>query len=483
MKDLAALALDTAKQKGATYADIRIIDIKSESINVKNGTVGSLNQGEDLGFGVRVIANGSWGFSSSSDLNKEEVQRVAAEAVAIAKASATLQEQEVRLADEPVYTERWQTPYMVDPFKVSLEEKLNLLYSVDEILRKSDKVKIAASSMAFLREKQLLATSEGTMIDQTILRSGAGYSATTVENGEMQRRSYPASFGGQYMSTGYELVKGMELVENAERVREEAVALLSAEVLPNGKRDIILETSQLGLQIHESIGHPVELDRVLGSEANYAGRSFATVDKLKEGFKYGSDIVNVVSDCTMPGGLATFGFDDDGVRAQRFHLIKDGVFSGYLTNRELAHVVDQERSHGCNRAHGYKRLPMVRQTNICLLPGDWDYQDLLDDTEGGILFETNKSWSIDQLRLNFQFGTEIAWEIKGGKKAKMYKNPNYQGITPEFWNSCDAICNEDYWTLWGLPNCGKGQPGQTAEVSHGCAPTRFRGVEVGIGNQ
>jgi TldD protein len=309
-----------------------------------------------------------------------------------------------------------------------------------------------------------------------------GYSATAVAKGEMQRRSYPASFGGQYMSMGYELVAGIRLLENAERIREEAVALLSAPTLPSGKRDVIIESSQLALQIHESVGHPVELDRVLGSEANYAGRSFVTTDKLQERFRYGSEIVNIVSDCTMPGGLATFGFDDDGVRAQRFHIIQDGIFSGYLTNRELAHVVDNERSHGCNRADGFNRLPMVRQTNICLLPGDWTYDDLLADTEGGILLETNKSWSIDQLRLNFQFGCEAAWEIKGGKKGTMYKNPNYQGITPEFWNSCDAICNDDYWQLWGITNCGKGQPGQTAEVSHGCAPTRFRNVEVGIGN-
>ncbi|MFC1572518.1 TldD/PmbA family protein [Candidatus Eisenbacteria bacterium] len=482
MKDLAQLALDTAKARGAGYADIRIIEARREDINVKNGAIGSIDESETIGFGVRVIANGSWGFSSSSQMTREEIERVATEAVAIAKASSTLQEEVVRLTPEPTVRERWVTPIMVDPFNVSVAEKLDLLYAVDEVLRKDEKIKVAMGYMSFFREKQLLATTEGAEIDQTLIRSGAGYSATAVDKGEMQRRSYPASFGGQYMSIGYELVRGMPLLENAERVRDEAVALLSAPPLPSGKRDVILESSQLALQIHESVGHPVELDRVLGSEANFAGRSFVTVDKLKDRFKYGSDIVNIVSDCTMPGGLATFGYDDDGVRAQRFHIIQDGIFSGYLTNRELAHVPGNERSHGCNRADGFNRLPMIRQTNICLLPGTWNYDDLLSDTDGGILFETNKSWSIDQLRLNFQFGCEAAWEIKGGKKATLYKNPNYQGITPEFWNSCDAICGDDAWQLWGIPNCGKGQPGQTAEVSHGCSPTRFRGVEVGIGN-
>ena len=482
MRDLAQLALDTAKSRGASYADVRIIELKDETIIVKNGAIGTFDSSETIGFGVRAIANGSWGFASSSSLTKAEVERIAAEAVAIAKASSTLQAEAIRLADEPVHREHWQTPILIDPFSVSAGEKLELLYAIDEELRKDAKIAVAMGNLGFTRERQLLATTEGTEIDQTLFRAGAGFGATAVAGGEMQRRSYPASFGGQYMTMGYELVRGLNLVEHAARIRDEAVALLTAPPLPSGKRDLILESSQLALQIHESVGHPTELDRVLGSEANYAGRSFATVDKLQDRFQYGAEIVNIVSDCTMPGGLATFGFDDDGVRAQRYHLIKDGLLSGYLTNRELAHVVGDPRSRGCNRADGFNRLPMVRQTNICLLPGEWEFDALMADTEGGILMETNKSWSIDQLRLNFQFGCEAAWEIKGGKKGTLYKNPNYQGITPEFWKSCDAICGPEDWVLWGIPNCGKGQPGQRAEVSHGCSPTRFRNVEIGIGN-
>lgn len=482
MNDLAQLALDTAKSQGASYADIRIIESMDESIALKNGAVGTFNFSETIGFGVRVIANGSWGFASSSEMNRAEIERIAAEAVAIAKASSALQTTAVRLADEPVHREVWQTPILIDPFRVSASEKFDLLYAVDQELRKEKKIAIALSNMRCVRERQLLATTEGTEIDQTLYWTGAGFGATAVDGGEMQRRSYPASFGGQYMTMGYELVRGLDLTAHAARIRDEAIALLTAPPLPTGKRDLILESSQLALQIHESVGHPTELDRVLGSEANYAGRSFATVDKMRDRFQYGAEIVNIVSDCTMPGGLATFGFDDDGVRAQRFHLIKDGILSGYLTNRELAHVIDDTRSRGCNRAHGFNRLPMVRQTNICLLPGEWDFNALLADTEGGILMETNKSWSIDQLRLNFQFGCEAAWEIKGGRKGTLYKNPNYQGITPDFWKSCDAICGPQDWQLWGIPNCGKGQPSQSAEVSHGCSPARFRQVEMGIGN-
>lgn len=217
-------------------------------------------------------------------------------------------------------------------------------------------------------------------------------------------------------------------------------------------------------------------------EANYAGTSFATTEKLHK-FRYGSEIVNLVADSTVPTGLATIGYDDDGVRAQRWHIVKNGILNGYHTNRELAHVIGEERSKGCNRADGYDNIPIIRITNLSLMPGSWELDDLIKDTKDGIFMDTNRSWSIDQKRLNFQFGTEIAWEIKNGKKTRLLRNANYQGITPEFWNSCDAICNENYWQLIGVPNCGKGQPGQRAEMSHGCAPARFRNVMVGVGHK
>ena len=481
MKQLAERAVETARVKGASYADCRIIFTNIEEITVQNGKVSELEISEDIGFGVRVIANGAWGYACGPGVDPESVDKIAAEAVAIAKASARLKKEDVRLAPEPLYDERWQTPIVEDPFKVPMEEKLALLFKIDKILRADKRIKTSQASLAFKSEHQWMATSEGSFIDQLLIRSGAGYSATAVGEGEVQIRSYPNSFRGQYMSLGYELVRGLPLVDNAERVREEAIELLTAPTCPSSRRDTIIDGSQLGLQIHESVGHATELDRVLGMEANYAGMSFATPEKLKN-FRYGSDIVNLVADTTVPGGLATIGWDDDGVRAQRWHIVKKGQFNGYQFSRELAHTIGAERSSGNNRADGWQNIPIVRITNLSLMPGEWDFDDLMADTEGGIYMETNRCWSIDQWRLNFQFGVEAAWEIKGGKKGQLLKNANYQGITPEYWGSCDAICNNKHWVLWGVHNCGKGQPGQSAEMSHGAAPARFRKLTVGVGN-
>ncbi|MBN2017786.1 MAG: TldD/PmbA family protein [Candidatus Cloacimonetes bacterium] len=479
MKDLCQLALDAAILHGASYADIRIIISKNQKIFMKNGEVETLNNTESFGFGIRVIANGSWGFASSSIVTKQEIKIVAKRAVDIAKASATLRKDSIRLAPEPIHEDIWTSPYIIDPFTVSLEDKLSLLNKIDTILRKNDKIKVAESEMSFWREHQWLATTEGSFIEQILLRSGGGYSVTAVDGPNVQVRSYPASFGGQYKQMGYEYILATPFVENAERVRDEAVALLDAPDCPVRDMDIIIEGSQLGLQIHESIGHPSELDRVLGMEANYAGRSFLTTDLYKD-FNYGSPIVNVVADSTVPTGLATFGYDDDGVRAQRYHMIQNGLYKMYLTNRELAHVIGDSHSRGCNRADGYSNIPMIRMVNISLMPGQGSLDDLIADTKNGLLVETNKTWSIDQRRLNFQFTTEIGWEIKNGKKVRIVKNPTYQGITPQFWQSCDAICGEEEWELWGVPNCGKGQPGQRAEMSHGAAPARFIKVAVGV---
>ena len=478
MKDLTAVSLERAKSLGTSYSDIRIVQLKAEDITVRNGIIGNIRQEESFGFGVRVICDGCWGFAASSRVTKEEIGEITAKACNIAKANAILKKADVQLSKEDVYEATWQTPIVLDPFKVSLSEKLNLLYSIDKVLRKDKRIKVAEGYMDFLKERQWLATSEGTFIDQTIIRSGAGYAATAVKEGEVQRRSYPNSHGGQSMTMGYELILGLPLLEKAEKVREEAIALLSAKPCPPGKKDLILDGSQIALQIHESCGHPSELDRVLGLEESFAGSSFMTLDKLDK-FRYGSNIVNLVADSTIPGGLATIGFDDDGVRAQRWHIVKDGILVGYHTNREFASVI-REKSMGCCRADGWGSLPMIRITNLSLMPGEWDIDELIADTKDGIFMATNKSWSIDQRRYNFQFATEIGWEIKKGKLGRMLKNCTYQGITPEFWGSCDAICSKDYWTLWGLTNCGKGQPVQTAEMSHGAAPARFRGVVVGV---
>jgi TldD protein len=317
------------------------------------------------------------------------------------------------------------------------------------------------------------------MIEQEILMSGVGCSATAISDKDMQVRSYPNSFGGQYQTKGWELVLETDLVAHAPRVAQEAAALLTAEVCPTGKMDVILDGSQVGLQIHESCGHPSELDRVFGSEANFAGGSFLTTDGLGK-FKYGSPAVNIVADSTTPFGLGTFGYDDEGVPAQRWDIIREGVLRGYLTSRETAQKIGEERSRGAMRADGWRNIPLIRMVNVSLLPGEWEPEALIADTKKGIYMETNRSWSIDQLRYNFQFGTEVGWLIENGKKTKLVKNPTYQGITPEFWGSMDATCSARHWTCWGVPNCGKGQPEQTMTTGHGAAMSRFRNVNVGV---
>jgi TldD protein len=481
MEEIGAWALETAKRRGAAYADVRVMDIRLRDISTKNGEVGTLSESESLGIGVRVIASGSWGFASTDRLTREGVQACAAEAVSIAKASALAKIEDVSLAPESAYVDVWQNPYLKDPFRIPVERQIDLLLAADKEMRRVKGVTVAEGSMAFRRIDQLFVSSIGSSIRQTKVQSGAGIVALSFSGNELQKRSYPNSFGGQHMLRGYELIEELDLVGNAQRVGEECVALHSAAQCPQGQSTIILDSSQLGLQIHESVGHPIELDRVLGMEANFAGMSFLTTDKLRK-LKYGSDIVNVVADARLEHGpgLGTFAYDDEGVPAQCIPVISNGLFAGYLSSRETAPAIGEKRSGGTVRCESWNRLPMIRMTNISINPGTWKYDDLIADTESAILMETNRSWSIDDRRYHFQFSTEIGWEIKGGKKGRMIKNPSYSGITTEFWNSCDAICSRDYWTLWGTPNCGKGQPQQTMGTGHGASPARFRNVKVGV---
>ena len=481
MQEWAASAIETAKRRGASYADVRVMDIRHRDISVKNGELGTLAESESLGIGIRVIANGAWGFASTDQLTKEGVQACAAEAVAIAKASAVAKRENVALAPEEPHVDTWQNPFLKDPFRIPVERQIDLLLAADKEMRRVNGVTLAEGSMSFRRIEQLFASSTGSSIHQIKMQAGAGIVATSFAKDEIQKRSYPNSFGGQHMLQGYELVESLDLVGNAPRIAEQCVALHSAAQCPEGHKTIILDSSQLGLQIHESIGHPIELDRVLGMEANFAGMSFLTTDKLRK-LKYGSDIVNVVADARLDHGpgLGTFAYDDEGVPAQCTPIITNGLFTGYLSSRETAAAIGERRSGGTVRCESWNRLPMIRMTNISINPGTWKYDDLTSDTDDAILMETNRSWSIDDKRYHFQFSTEIGWEIKGGKIGRMIKNPSYSGITTEFWNSCDAICSRDHWTLWGTPNCGKGQPQQTMGTGHGASPARFRNIRVGV---
>jgi TldD protein len=482
MKDLASWALDTATQRGADYADVRVVDERGRALATKNGKIGNASDSRSQGFNVRVLVDGAWGFASSADLGRASVEATAAQAVAIARASAKVKQKDVQLVPEKAVTAEWTTPHKIDPFSISIEQNLALLQKIDSELRSVKGVTLAETNMNFRREEIGFFSSAGADIHQTKITTGAGYVAYSFAGSEIQKRSYPNSFGGQWQNKGYELIEELKLVKNARRIGEEAVALHSADQCPQGVFDIILESSQLGLQIHESVGHPIELDRVLGMEANFAGTSFLTLDKLRT-LKYGSELVNVVADARQEHGpgLGTFAFDDEGVPAQCTPIISNGLFTGYLSSRETAALIGLQRSGGTLRAESWNRLPMIRMTNISILPGETPLtsDQLISSTDHGILFQTNRSWSIDDKRYNFQFGTEIGWEIKSGKRARMLKNPSYSGITTEFWNSMDAICSRDEWTLWGTPNCGKGQPQQVMGTGHGAAPARFRKVKVG----
>jgi TldD protein len=479
MKELAAYAREVLAGLSVTYGDARYVQTRDERIEVKNGEPRSVTYGISRGVGVRVVVDGRWGFFATSALSRRAVARACREAVKIARAGRRVEQPPVALSPLAPVVASYMTPFAEDPFSVPLEDKLSVLFAADKALSGEAAVKVRQSFYEGWERVTAFASTEGATIDQRIIQTGGGISATAVAEGDAQTRSYPHSFRGNFQSTGFEYFRALDLPAHGQRVAAEAAALLAAPVLPEGARTVILDGGQLALQVHESIGHPVELDRVLGMEAAYAGTSFLTLDKLRDGFRYGSPLVNVVADATEPLGLGTFGYDDEGVPAQRVDLIKEGMFAGYITSRETAGTIGRA-SNGTMRADGWNRIPLIRMTNINLLPGAWRLEDLLADSDGAVFMATNRAWSIDNKRLNFQFGTEIAWDVQGGKLGRMYKNPSYTGITPEFWGSCDAVCSKAYWNMWGTPNCGKGQPGQTARVGHGTAPSRFRNVRVGV---
>jgi TldD protein len=470
-------ALMAAKKFGASYADVRVIDRAEEEISTKNGSVDGIKSSSSKGFGIRVIADGAWGFSSSFVLTDEEISRVAEEAVDIAKASAKTKIEDVTLSKIEIYQDRVEEQVKTDPLSVPITKKISILLDADKLMNLQGII-LRKGGMYFSKEWKTFASSEGAYLELERVISNAGISAIATDGKDVQTRSYPSSFGGDYQRKGFEFNEEVKLLENAWRIANEAIQLLSAKPCPSGKMDIILESSQLALQIHESCGHPTELDRVLGEEASFAGTSFLTPDKLGK-FKYGSDIVNIVADATAPFAIGGFAYDDEGIKAKKIYLVKNGEFVGYLNSRETSKKLGLEPM-GAMRAESWNRAPIIRMTSINLEPSDKAFEELVSGVNDGVLMATNKSWSIDQKRLNFQFGTEIGWEIRNGKLQDMVKNPTYSGITYEFWRNCDGIGNNDYYHIWGLPNCGKGEPMQVMQVSHGASYGRFRNVQVGV---
>lgn len=479
MNDVLSAALNGARLAGATYCDVRVVDSLTESISVATGRVDGVSRDASFGLGVRVIAEGAWGFASTRDVSVASAVKIAREAVAIARASAIVPGAAIELSPLPPQTGTWRGMCEIDPFSVPLEDKLALLSSADDIMRAEKAVRVTKAHLDAGRYRKWFASSEGSLLEQEWTETGAGIVAYAVNATEVLPRSYPNSHGGGWRQAGWEYVLGLDLAGHAARVAEQAAALLAADECPSTTLDLIIDASQLALQVHESVGHPTELDRVLGEEAAFAGTSWVGVGDVGS-LRYGSEIMTVTSDATMPGSLGGFGWDDEGVPAQRDDIVRDGVLVGLQSSRETAGVIGRT-SNGTMRADGWNRIPLVRMSTLSLEPGTWGFDDLVADTECGLYIETNNSWSIDDKRLNFQFATEIGWLIENGRLTRMVKSPNYTGMTPRFWSSCDAICSEAHWDVWALANCGKGEPIQVAHVAHGAAPARFRGVEVGVG--
>ncbi|MBI4231270.1 MAG: TldD/PmbA family protein [Planctomycetes bacterium] len=477
MKDLALHALDAARAAGATYADARLARYRRRDIRTQDKRVNSLTDSEDIGLGVRVVADGSWGFAGSADLTNEGVEACAREAVAVARASAlTRPGGKITLAPEKAQVSSFVSPREIDPFKIPVERKADLLLRVAERMLSVAKIRKTYGAMSFRGVHKVLASTEGTLAESDVITSQVGYGATAVGKNDAKSRNYEPP----PQTRGYEIVREEDLLANAQRVAEQAVEHLQAKPCPVGKRDLILDPLHLALTIHESVGHATELDRVLGMEESLAGRSFATPEKIGN-FRYGSPVVNLVADNTLEGGLATGGFDDDGVAGQRWDIVEEGILRGYSTSREVAPVIGQDRSTGGNRADHWSSIPIVRIPNLSLMPGRrrLTLQELIADTKEGIYIEGMGSFSIDQMRLNFQFGGDAFWEIKDGRITGMLKDVTYQSITPRFWASCDAVCDERAWVPNGVLNCGKGDPMQISQMTHGAAPARFRQVDVG----
>ncbi len=477
IEKIAESAVAKAVSLGASYADCRYIEISNESLSYSNGSPQSVNKSTDRGLGIRVLVNGAWGFFGSSVLTEDEAIRASNSAVEIGRASAKINLIPVELAPAEKYIDDYKSKYKKDPFEISLKEKLDYLAGLDGLMSANEQINSRDAHIDFRKINSYFISTAGTKVRQTLIHSGAGIElGVSKSRRERAVRSYPQN-GGQYETKGYELLGEIDFAGAIPRLTEESLELLSAPECPSGAMNLLLEGSVVGLVIHEIIGHPLELDRVFGSEANFSGTSFATVEELNK-LQYGSSIINVVSDPTDPSGLGSFGYDDEGIKAHRADLIKDGILAGYLSSRETAARISG-RSSGAMRADGWGNIPLVRMTNINLAPGDKSFDELVSLAGDGIYMSTVSSWSPSDDRSSFEFGCEMAREIKGGKLGQIYKNPTFSGRSVEFWNSVKAIGDRSSWKVWGTPNCGKGQPGQNARTGQGASPILVSNVKVG----
>ena len=473
-------ALDWLRRRAdVRYAEVRFLAETSERLRVRDGRPEQATAATTRGVGIRVLGEKTWGFACTPDVDEAALVAAAERAARIARASAALAQTAVAFPERPASRGTYATRVERDPFAVPLDEKMAVLDApVRALLRGGKPVSSASAWMEWVRVEKRLLTTEGTDVEQRFTYGGAGMDVVARgDDGVAQRRSYPTWQGSDGFQAGWERIASLDLVGHTGEIRDEAIALLTAPQCPEGERDLLLDASQVALQIHESCGHPTELDRALGSEISLAGGSFMQ-PRMLGNLVYGSEIVDIVADSTSEGGMGTFGWDDEGVPAGTHPLVERGTFVDYLSSRETANALGRA-STGTMRADGWNRPPLIRMVNVSLQPRKGSFDELVADTKDGVYMLVDKSWSIDDLRLNFQFSCEAAWEIKNGKKTRLLRDPRYTGITPEFWRSCDAICGRDEWRLFGLSTCGKGDPMQIMQVGHGAAPARFRKVSVG----
>jgi len=479
----AECALDLIPAR-ASYADARVVRQRHEGVVVENEAPVQVVDEASSGIGLRVLIDGQWGFAATSDLEPAAIERAVGRAVDQASAAGGPRS---RLAPADVVRDSWESPCQQDPFDVPLSERVDLLLRASAGMRRAGPAVLSAqASIDLFRTDKVFASSEGSLIEQRITETGGGLLATAGNGDDVQRRSYPQSVPrailgqrGDFATAGWEQIERIGLDAQGERVGEEAVALLSAPECPSGTTTLIVSPTQMALLIHETFGHPAELDRVLGGEASLSGGSYMRPED-RGSLRIGSEIVNVTADATLPGGLGSFGYDDEGVPAQSTPVVRDGIFSGYLSSRGSAAELG-ERSSGAARADGWQRIPLVRMTNLSLEPGTTPIEEIIAGTRHGILVDMNRSVSIDDQRRSFRFGSEVGWEIRDGKLGQMLKNCTFRGDSIGFWRSCDAVADAASWRLWGIPSCNKGEPLQVAHLGHGTVHARFRDVAVGVG--
>ncbi|MEL7310074.1 MAG: TldD/PmbA family protein [Pseudomonadota bacterium] len=492
---LAEEALKAAKTAGATYADVRVGRYLNQFVVTRELKVQNIVNTESVGVGIRVLAKDTWGFAATSSLTPAAVAEAAQTAVAIAKANAVYQTEPVKLAPvKGVGEVSWRTPIKRNAMEVPIADKVDLLMSVNAAALDNG-ADFVNSTFYLVNEQKYFASTDGSFIDQDVHRVWAPMSVTAVdkETGKFRTRnglSDPMGMGWEYFEgTSSEKIPGVttryrysyDMQEDAKLAAEQAKAKLSAPSVKPGKYSLVLDPTHLMLTIHESVGHPLELDRVLGYEANYAGTSFATLDKWESGdFEYGSKLVNLFADKIQPNSLGAVGFDDEGVKTKKWDLVKDGILVNYQAIRDQAHIVNEKESHGCCYADSWDSVQFQRMPNVSLAPGKerLSVNDMIADVEDGIYIIGRGSYSIDQQRYNFQFGGQLFYEIKDGEITQQIEDVAYQSNTQEFWNSCSAICDERDYRLGGSFFDGKGQPSQVSAVSHGCATTRFDDVNV-----